>query len=137
VAYAVGVALLAAALAAGVGAHAQLDRTNAELTVVRARLHLTVDRAHRAQAGLAAVTAQSTDAARTLATETSQLASVEAQLASTESNVFANGVSINNLNACLSGVEQALNQISLNDQQGAAATLNGVAASCRASEPTP
>ena len=51
--------------------------------------------------------------AGTLATETSQLAAAQAQLASTEANVFANGVSINDLDTCLSGVEQALNQISL------------------------
>ena len=84
---------------------------------------------------LGSVTAQSAAAARTLATETSQLAAVEAQLAATEANVHADGVSIDDLDTCLSGVEQALNEISIDDQHGAASTLDGVAAPCRAAEP--
>ena len=135
--YAVVIVMLAAVVAVGVSSRAQLHRTDDELTAVRARLHQTVQRARQAEAGLAAVTAQATSAAHLLATETGQLASVQSQLATTEANVFANGVSINDLDTCLSGVEQALNQISLNDQTGAATTLNGVAGSCRAAAPSP
>jgi hypothetical protein len=86
---------------------------------------------------LTAVSAQATSAAQILATETAQLASVQSQLASAEADVFANGVSINDLDLCLSGVERALNQISLDDQAGAAATLDGVASSCRGAAPSP
>ena len=129
--------VLAAGVAMGASSRAQLHRTDAELTAVRARLHQTVGRARQAESRLAAVTAQATSAAHLLSTETAQLASVQSQLASTEANVFANGVSINNLDTCLSGVEQALNEISLGDQHDAATTLNGVAASCRAATPAP
>jgi hypothetical protein len=135
--YAVVLVVLAAGVAMGVSSRAQLQRTDAGLTAMRARLHQTVGRARQAESTLAAVTAQASSAAHLLSTETAQLASVQSQLASTEANVFANGVSINDLDTCLSGVEQALNEISLNDQHDAATTLNGVAASCRAAAPSP
>jgi hypothetical protein len=130
-------AVLAVALTVGFGARGRLHGTDAQLMATRARLARTVAAAHRAEAALGVVTAQSNAAAQILGTETSQLASVQAQLATTEANVSAAGVSINNLETCLSGVEQALNEISLGDQHGAASTLNGVAASCRAAEPAP
>ena len=136
-AYAVVIVALAVAVAVGATSRAHLHRTDTQLTAVRARLHQTVGRARVAESALGAVTGQATAAARVLATETQQLASVQSQLAATEANVFANGVSINDLDTCLSGVEQALNEISLGDQHGAATTLNGVAASCRAATPAP
>ena len=136
-AYAVVLTVLALSVVVGLSSRAQLHRTDTELATARSTLHRTVDRARAAEARLAAVQAQATSAAHLLSTETAQLASVQAQLASTEANVFANGVSINDLDTCLSGVEQALNQISLNDQGDAATTLNGVAAACRAATPSP
>jgi len=136
-AYVVVLVALAVAVAVGATSRAQLHRTDTQLTAVRARLHQTVGRARAADTALHAVSAQANGAARLLVTETDQLASVQSQLASTEANVFANGVSINNLDTCLSGVEQALNEISLGDQHDAATTLNGVAASCRAATPAP
>lgn len=137
VVYAVVVALLVSGTIVAIGAHGRLHTTDDQLTAVRIRLHQTIGRAQRADRSLAAVTAQSAAAATTLATETSQLAAAQAQLASAEVNVFTNGVSINQLDTCLAGVERALNQISLNDQQGAATSLDGVAAACRAAEPSP
>lgn len=130
-------ALLVAGLTVAVDTHAQLRRTDADLTAVRASLRGTLERAHRAEATLSTVTTQSAAAAGTLATETSQLGAAQDQLASTAADVFANGVSINNLDTCLAGVEQALNQISLDDQSGAATTLDAVAAACRGAEPSP
>ncbi len=131
------VVVLVVGLAVGVTSRARLHRTNAEVTSTQARLHHTLEQARRAEATLTAVSAQASSAAHILGTETAQLASVQSQLASTEADVFANGVSINDLDLCLAGVEQALNQISLNDQSGAAATLDGVAASCRGAAPSP
>jgi hypothetical protein len=136
-AYAAIVVVVAVAVAVGLSSRAQLQRTDTELTATRGRLHLAVDRARAAEVRLSAVTAEASSAASLLTAETAQLASVQAQLASTEANVFANGVSINDLDTCLSGVERALNQISLDDQVDAAATLNSVAGSCRAAAPSP
>jgi len=136
-AYGLIAVVLAVAVSVAFGARDRLHGTDTQLVATRARLAGTVSRAHRAEVALGAVTAQSAAAAHTLATETSQLASVQAQLAATEANVSADGVSINNLDTCLSGVEQALNEISIDDQHGAASTLDGVAVSCRAAEPAP
>ncbi len=133
--YAAVAVLLGTGLAVAFGTHDQLRRTDDRLRAEQTLLHRTLVRSHRAEAELGTVSGQATDAARTLAAETSQLATAEARLASTEANVFTNGVSINNLDACMSGVEQALNLISLADQPGAARALDGVAASCRAAEP--
>jgi hypothetical protein len=137
VAYAMVIVALGVGVAIGVSSRAQLHRTDAEVASTQARLRHTLDQARRAEATLTAVSAQATSAASILATETAQLASVQSQLASAEADVFTNGVSINDLDLCLSGVERALNQISLADQAGAAATLDGVAASCRGAAPSP
>jgi hypothetical protein len=136
VAYAAVVVVLAAAVAVGISNRAHLHRTDAEVATTRAQLRHALVEAHRAESTLAAVSAQAATAAHVLATETAQLTSVQSQLASTESDVFANGISINDLDVCLSGVERALNQISLDDQNGAAATLDGVAESCRGAAPS-
>ncbi len=135
--YAAVVVVLVVGVAVGVTSRARLHRTDVELTSTQVRLRHTVAQARRAEAKLTAVSAQASSAAHLLGTETAQLASVQSQLASAEADVFANGVSINELDLCLSGVEQALNQISLNDQSGAATTLDGVAGSCRAAAPSP
>jgi hypothetical protein len=45
-------------------------------------------------------------------------------------------VSISDLDICLSGVEKALNQISLGNRNGAATTLNGASPSCRGAQPS-
>ncbi len=135
VVYATAVILLGVGLAMAVGSHDRLRTTDDRVRADRALLAKTILRAHRAGAELEAVSGQAAVAGRMLAAETSELAATEAQLASTEANVFANGVSINDLDTCLSGVEQALNLISLGDQQSAAGTLDAVAASCRAAEP--
>ncbi len=135
--YTLLIGLLVAGITAAVAFHGQVHRTNDQLTVVRSHLQQAIHRAHQAEANLTTVSSQAAQAATTLAAETSQLSAAQAQLAATEANVFTNGVSINDLDLCVAGVERALNQISLNDQQGAAASLNGVAAACRAAAPSP
>jgi hypothetical protein len=137
VAYVGLLAVLLAGVVVAVTAGQGLHRTDDQLVAVRVRLHHTLVRARAAEHRLDAVSSQSAAAGATLAAETAQLTAAQAQLASTEANVFTNGVSINQLDTCLAGVERALNQISLNDQQGAAASLDGVAPACRAAEPQP
>ncbi len=46
------------------------------------------------------------------------------------------GVNIANLDTCLAGVNQALNEISLGDQSGAGAILDRYAGNCQAAEPS-
>jgi hypothetical protein len=137
VAYVAVLILLIGGTVVAVTANHGLRTTNRQLAAVRVRLAQTVHRAHVAERHLGTVAAESTAAGATLSTETAQLTAAQAQLASTEADVFTNGVSISQLDTCLAGVERALNQISLNDQQGAAASLDGVATACRAAEPSP
>ncbi len=136
VAYAVELLVLAAALVTAVDLHAQLGRTNGSLTSTRAELHRTIGQVAVAREELATVSDQSNAAARTLETETVQLAADQQQLSDAEASIHAKGVSISDLVTCLSGVERALNQISLGNQSGAATTLNGVSSSCRSARPS-
>ena len=57
---------------------------------------------------------------------------VQAELASTQSDINVDGVNIANLDACLSGVNQALNEISLGDQSGATVLIDQYAGACQA-----
>jgi uncharacterized protein HemX len=136
IAAAVAVLVLIGAVTVGFVSHAHLGQARSSLSSERARLRHTEALAATARSELAAVQGQSDAAGHTLASESTQLAADQAQLAHAQADVFAQGVSISELDTCLSGVEKSLNQISLDDQSGAAATLNGVAANCRAAEPS-
>jgi hypothetical protein len=132
----VGVVLLSASTAVAVEAHAQQHRTDAALASVRARLSQMDTLLIEARAQLAVDTAQSNQAGHTLSTESAQLAADQAQLAQAQAGVYAQGVSISDLDTCLSGVEESLNQLSLGNESGAATTLSGVAATCQDAEPS-
>ncbi len=135
-AYAVGLVVLVAAVVAGFELRAQLGRTNGSLTSMRAELQQTVGQVATARRELANITDQSNTAGQTLQTEAAQLAADQKQLSDAEANVHAQGVSISDLVTCLSGVEKALNLISLGNQSAAATTLTGVASSCKSAQPS-
>jgi hypothetical protein len=136
VTYAVGGVMLVAAVVAAFAVHAQLGRTDGSLASTSAGLHRTIAQVATARKDLAAVSNQSTVAASVLSAESAQLAADQQQLAAAEATIHAKGVSISDLDTCLSGVEKALNQISLGDRGGAAATLGGVSASCQRAQPS-
>jgi hypothetical protein len=120
----------------GVQANRQLTRTDASLAAVRGQLQRTTAQVATARSQLATAAAHSEADQRTLHTESAQLAADQAQLAQAQADVHAKGVSIGQLDLCLSGVEQALNQIAVGDQAGAVTTLHGVAANCMNAEPS-
>ena len=136
VTYAVGGVMLVAAVVAAFAVHARLGRTDGSLASTGAELHRTIAQVAVARKDLAAVSNQSTVAASVLSTESAQLAADQQQLAAAEATIHAKGVSISDLDTCLSGVEKALNQISLGDRGGAATTLGGVSASCQRAQPS-
>jgi hypothetical protein len=133
---AVGLALLTAATVVAVNSRAHLDRTRSSLDATRAELHHTLAQVAGARNVLAAADAHSEAAAHTLAGLSAQLSTDQAHLAQAQINQYSKGVSISELDTCLAGVEQALNQIALGNQSGAATTLDGVAANCRSAEPS-
>jgi type II secretory pathway component PulM len=135
-AYVVVSILLVTAVVVGVQANRQLTRTDASLASIRGQLRQTTAQVATARSQLATAVAHSEADEGTLRTETAQLAADQGQLAKVQDDVQAKGVSIGQLDLCLSGVEQALNQIAVGDQPGAAATLNGVSANCQGAEPS-
>jgi hypothetical protein len=120
----------------GVAAYSQQQRSLAPLNSERARLRHAQSVLLTARSHLDAVKGQSDAAGHSLESATNQLAADQTKLAHAQAEVFAQGVTISQLDPCLSGVEKSLTQISLGDQAAAAATLSGVAAICQSVEPS-
>jgi hypothetical protein len=70
-----------------------------------------------------------------LDTESSELAIDQSHLSAAEADITTKGVNISDLNTCLSGVQQALNEISLGDRPAAVTSLDRVGPTCQAAEP--
>lgn len=96
----------------------QLKGVQSELAGVRHRLAA-------ADSGAATVT-RSFDAAQ------SQLATTQKSLSAAEAGLHSQGVNLAALNNCLSGVEQALNEISVGQTSGGLATLRAASSACSA-----
>ncbi len=136
VALSVLLAGLAVALVVGLVTHASLDGANGKLGTARAGLAQSRDTRKAATLRFQALSDAATAEAATLGTDTLQLSGLDAQLGLSEAHVVTQGVRISDLDACLSGVEQALNQISLGDQAGAGGTLARVGPVCSGAEPS-
>ncbi len=132
----VAAVVLAATAILGIIVHYQLERSVTALSSEQARLQRTKSLLLNAQEQLTTLQHQSDSATHSLESETDQLAADQTQLARAQAKVFAQGVSISQLDTCLSGVEKSLNQISLGDQTEAAATLSGVSTNCQNAEPS-
>jgi len=66
-----------------------------------------------------------------LAQDTAQVKAVQAALASAQASVLRQGTTIAGLQACLGGVEQALNALSVGDLDQAVSHLSAVATPCQ------
>ena len=130
-----GAATLGVALVVAVAGHAGLARADSSLASARTELAVTRAALSGARTGLATVEARSGAAGHALAVVSAQLAGDQARLARAQADQFDQGVSINQLDLCLAGVQKALNQIGLGDRSGAATTVTGVAGDCRNAEP--
>jgi hypothetical protein len=129
-----GLVLVASALGYLVGnevqANTQFDQAHHSLDAVRhgiagVSLDLaTVRRDLDVVNGLVAV------GSSTLANDTSKLVGARDALATAQADVSRQTSAITSLHACLAGVEQALNALSLADQSSAINALNAVSASC-------
>ncbi len=129
------VACLVAGAVVGITTRGRVDATRASLTTTRdelaaARRHLAV-----AVGDLADELERSGRATARLTADTGTLGALETTLASLRGRVDRQGVDITAETACLTAVEQALNQIALGDSAGGAATLDRAAGTCQAAEP--
>jgi hypothetical protein len=146
-----------ALLAAGVlsddlHVRSELRQARSSLAVTRSRLATTLQRLSSVESTLTATTGKRdalqvalnltawelSGAEANLATSKANLASSQANLANTQANLAnantnltLDGTDIATLNTCLAGVGQALNQISVGDQNGAVASMSAVASSCQ------
>ena len=120
----------------GLVTHASLDSANGRLDVARAELQHSHNYQKAAVVRLHALSDAAAAEAFELGIDSSQLSGLDDRLALSQSNVLSQGVRISDLDACLSGVEQALNQISLGNSAGAGSTLSQVGPECTGAEPS-
>ena len=128
-------ALLAATawqLADASSSQSQRRATDAHLAAARAGLAATEHRLGLARTALAAATTQRASAHQALRTEREQLDALARELSGAQATLSAQSVNKGQLGECLGGVEQALNEASVGDVQGAAGSLGAVSASCHA-----
>ncbi|HXW38917.1 MAG TPA: hypothetical protein VEJ44_04420 [Acidimicrobiales bacterium] len=120
-------------LFAAVGVRAD-NRTAGNVAARRAEVRATVHELALAHAALDSAAEKAGAAGRALAAASATLATDQAALARTQADVWINGVSIGDLDTCLSDVEQALNAVSLGNPSQAASILTSADAACRAVE---
>ena len=129
-----GFVLVASALGYLVGnevqANTQFDQAHHSLDAVRhgiAGVSLDLATVRR---DLDVVNGQVAVGSSTLANDTAKLVGARDALATAQADVSRQTSAITSLHACLAGVEQALNALSLADQSSAINALNAVSASC-------
>ena len=113
-----------------VQSNAQFDRTHGTLTLTRHDIRVVRTDFSSARRGLKAVDYQVRQSAAALSADTAQLHQIQTALTQAETNVSSQGSDITALHACLGGVEQALNALSVGDEQTAVNALTAVSTSC-------
>jgi hypothetical protein len=101
-----------------------LNATQQQLTTVQADLT-------QLRHTLRSLDGQAVQTKAALTSDFAQLLHTEVALAKSEGTVSSQGTTISTLQLCLGGVTQALNALSVGDQQTAIAALNDVSASCQ------
>ena len=130
---------MCAALGAGIGwlignqvqADAQYGRAHTALSEARQQKATVLSELAAVKENLRLVSGQVEQTNRTLANDTVQLRQVEAALANAQSNVSSQQSTIAALHACLGGVEQSLNALSVGDENSADNALVAVSADCK------
>jgi chaperonin cofactor prefoldin len=131
------VVLAVVAVLVGWGLHtrAQTAATTRTAESVQRQVHRTLAQLAVTQGQLSAVTTQEQSANATLSSDTALLQTEKANLSQDQSTISAQGVNISKLQACLTGIQETLNEISLGDTAHAVASLQAVAPDCSAAEP--
>jgi hypothetical protein len=130
-------ALVAAAVlaATGLSLRAVDDGATATLRAEDAAVHRAVGQELVAEVDLSTARAQRDQATAVLGHETALLGAAESELAGERSTLSTQGVDIAELSTCLTGVQEALNAVSLGDVPDAVTALQGVGAACRNAAP--
>ena len=126
------VAVAAIGVMAGneVQANTRFDQARRSLESVDARTSAVDSRLAAARADLATLDGQVSADSAVLAADTTTLDGALVALAESRQDVTSQSAVIGSLQACLGGVEKALNALSLADQKDAVAALQAVATAC-------
>ncbi len=125
------IALIVAALVHDqIQADHRYDRSRQSLEVTRHQLALVRADLGRVRRDLAAVDGQIGVDDKTLAQDTAQLQGLETALASAGETVSSQHATVDDLQVCLTGVEQGLNALAVGDQVHALAALRVVSGAC-------
>jgi len=103
---------------------------SADLIAIRHRLGLTNGQLDANSASLANDISQLRTARKAMAEDASQLHAARKLLASAQTHVADQTSTIGDLQACLGGVDQALNASAVDDQRSTINALQAVSASC-------
>jgi septal ring factor EnvC (AmiA/AmiB activator) len=128
-----------AVFAAGLGylvgnqiqSNTQFDRTHGSLILTRHEIGVVQADLTSVRRDLRALDHQVHQTATALSTDIAQLHQIQTALTQAEANVSSQGSDISALQSCLGGVEQALNALSVGDEQTAVNALTAVSSSCQ------
>ena len=112
----------------------QYDRAQAALGVTRERTQTAVAQLDEVRRDLSILETREGSDSTALSQDTSQLLGAQTSLASAKAHVTQQAQLISSLKTCLTGVQQALNEVAVGKQPGAIAALNSVSTSCSAAE---
>jgi len=111
---------------------ARLLSTTSDRDTLGIELKLTAWELAGAESTLAGTRAQLATTQNSLTNTQNSLSTTQSSLANANTGLYLQGLNIGTLDTCLGGVEKALNQIAVNDQNGAVKSLSAVASSCQA-----
>jgi len=134
---AAGAGLLTVTVLVGWGLHARAEAagTNRAASSVRSQVHRTLDRLRATEGQRSAIAVHLRTAGTTLSFETALLRAEQSDLSRDQSAISAQGVNISELETCLTGVQETLNEISLDDDTDALSSLEAVIPACNAAGP--
>jgi hypothetical protein len=112
----------------------QYDRAQASLGVARGQERTVSAQLHEVARDLRDLKTQVGSDTTALNQDSAQLLGAQTSLSAAQAHVTQQASLIGSLQACLVGVEQALNELAVGNQAGAIAALNAVSTSCTAAE---
>ena len=134
-----GVGVIGLGVVSDLYVRSELGHTRTSLKRTQSSLAFTLRRLSSTDSALAKVASQRdvlqgqlTTTSPELTTAQATLSSTRAGLSSANKTLTSQKVDIAQLNVCLAGVEQALNQIAVGDNKGAVASISRVSSSCQA-----
>jgi hypothetical protein len=117
-----------------VRAHDDEVRAQTALGLTQKRTHTVSTQLAEVRRDLSVLRTQVGSDTTALSQDASQLLGAQTSLAAAQTHVSQQATLITSLQACLVGVEQALNELAVGKQANAIAALNAVSTSCAAAE---